>query len=170
MFFLTNLNNININIGKNWIKLFNSEYTFIKKKNYNTFLIKKNNKLYLLNKIDKNLEFIRNLKNLIYGLNNNFIFKIILYGIGFKININKNILELKLGFSHIIKYKLPTDINFYQPKNRIPVYLIVGPEYNKVTQVALEICNLKKPEPYKGKGFRFFNQIIKRKEGKNNNV
>ena len=83
--------------------------------------------------------------------------------------LENNMIELKLGFSHTIFYKLPKNISIIQPKERVSIYILNGPEYNKLTQTFAKLRELKKPEPYKGKGIRYFNEIIKLKEGKKNN-
>lgn len=130
----------------------------------------KNDKLYILNNFNLNINDIYRLKNLIYGLKNNFLVKLNLVGLGFKITKEEeNKLVFSLGFSHTIKYNLPSNISLYSLKNRNTIYLLTGPEYSKLKQEAANIIKLKKPEPYKGKGIRYYNQIIKLKEGKKSN-
>ena len=164
---------ISFTSGKNWIKFKSQTQLIIKKKNFTTlFFNKNNNKLYLLlkNWNKQNLKIYYNIINNIHALKNNFILKLRLIGIGFKIDINKNLLKLKLGFSHLINYELPKQLKFIQPKPRIPIYCIIGHNYNIITQIGANLRQLKKPEPYKGKGFRYYFEKIKRKEGKKNYV
>jgi large subunit ribosomal protein L6 len=113
---------------------------------------------------------LHTLQRLFNGLQKQYSLKLNLVGLGFKINIlDNNLIELKLGFSHSIFYELPSNIQILQPKDRISIYLLIGPELSKLTQVFASLRKLKKPEPYKGKGIRYFNEIIKLKEGKKNN-
>lgn len=164
-------NDLQIKIKKEYL-LFkvNSNLTLTKFKNIFSLLIIKNDKLYLLNKKKLKLNYVYTLKNFLIGLNKQFTIKLNLVGLGFKINlIDSQNLILSLGYSHTISYKLPQGIEMYNPKNKGSIYLLKGSEYSKLKQVAANLINLKKPEPYKGKGIRYFNQIIKLKEGKKSN-
>ena len=163
--------NFDIKIEKNWILLkTNSGSKMGKFKDPFTLFTVKNDKLYILNKKRLNLNIIYSLKNLLNGLNKQFSVKLSIIGLGYKINlIDPKTLVLHLGYSHTIKYELPYGIIMKHPKERVSTYLLIGDEYNKLKQVALNLINLKKPEPYKGKGIRYFNQIIKLKEGKKSN-
>jgi len=165
-------NNINIKIGENWIKIKNNKHLILKKKIKYNLLFLNQNKLYFLTnkKINKNINLYYNFINNLYSIKNKFIFKLRLIGIGFKIDIKDNNLILKLGFSHLINYKISNKLSFLQPKNRIPIYCITGYDYNIITQLAANLKKLKKPEPYKGKGFCYYYEKIKRKEGKKNYV
>lgn len=170
--FLFNLkDSLNININQNWLAIHSNNNKVIKHKNSATLYLIKNNKFYILNKNIKNKIFLlHTLQKLFDGLEKNYSLKLNLVGLGFKINIlENNLIELKLGFSHSIFYKLPQGIKILQPKDRISIYLLMGPELTKLTQVFATLRRLKKPEPYKGKGIRYFNEIIKLKEGKKNN-
>ena len=88
---------------------------------------------------------------------------LILKGIGFKVKINDNKLIFKLGFSHNITIKIPINLNIYIKGNKI---LFISYDFNLLKQYINFIKNLKKPEPYKGKGIYIDNEIIKLKEGK----
>ena len=104
----------------------------------------KNDKLYILNKKKLNLNVIYNLKNLLNGLNKQFSVKLSIIGLGYKINlIDSKTLILHLGFSHTIKYELPHGIIMIHPKERVSTYLLIGDEYSKLKQVALNLINLK---------------------------
>ena len=170
MFFLKYSNNIKLQFGKDWIKIEGPKGSLLKKKNSNSLLVTKNNKVYLLNKTKDKINLLYNLKTLIKGVTLGFVIKLHLIGTGYRIIYKDSTLHLQLGFSHPILYKLPADITFKQPKDKISIYLLGGIEYNKLTQIAAKIKNYKKPEPYKGKGIRYYNEIIIRKEGKKNNV
>ncbi|MCX6788574.1 MAG: 50S ribosomal protein L6 [bacterium] len=104
------------------------------------------------------------IQNAIEGLVKGYEKTLIVEGVGYKIAKDGNDLNLSLGFSHPVKYKAPENIEFTVEKNTI--LKIAGFDKALVGQVAAEIRALKKPEPYKGKGFRYQGEIIKRKAGK----
>lgn len=96
--------------------------------------------------------------------------KLKLVGVGYKVfevktnKLNVNLLQFKLGYSHSIYYKVPEHI---QIKVRQSTKIFIsGYDYDKVSQVSANLKNLKLPEPYKGKGILYSNEIIKLKEGK----
>lgn len=168
MHFIPVSNKIEVQTGKNWLTIQGPKGKLIKWKSPETFLYKKNDKLYFLNSTKKVI-FYELLKN-IRGLKSGFSIKLRLVGIGFKVLIEESQISLKLGWSHSVIYKLPHGISVIQPKSRLPIFIIQGIEYDKVTQVAAEIRKFKKPEPYKGKGFSYENEQIRRKEGKKNAI
>lgn len=102
--------------------------------------------------------------NAVEGLTKGFEKVLILEGVGYRITKDGNDLTLNLGFSHPVKYRAVPGIVFEIEKNSI--LKIKGVDKIAVGQVAAEIRSLKKPEPYKGKGFRYNNEIIRRKAGK----
>ena len=170
MFFLKYPKNTTITIGNDWIKITGNKGTLLKKKKKTSLLINNNNMLYLLNRSKKYTNLLHKLNTLIKGVSIGFIIKLHLIGTGYKIDIKNSTLFINVGFSHPILYELPSNIIFKQPKNNLPVYLLSGLEYHKLTRIASDIRNWKKPEPYKGKGIRYYNQFIIQKEGKKNNV
>tara|TARA_Y100000590_G_scaffold454811_1_gene602268 strand:+ start:1909 stop:2451 length:543 start_codon:yes stop_codon:yes gene_type:complete len=87
-----------------------------------------------------------------------------LSGVGFRANLKGNILNLQLGFSHDISYKIPDGIKLTVEKST--VIKIVGIDKHLVGKVSSEIKNLKPVEPYKAKGIKEKGQYIIRKEGK----
>ena len=101
--------------------------------------------------------------NMIEGVNNGFEKRLIIEGIGYKAVLNGNKLVLSLGFSHHVEIETPKGIDFKVEKNTI---IISGPDKQLVGQVAANIRKHRKPEPYKGKGIRYKDEIIKRKAGK----
>ncbi|MFI4846973.1 MAG: 50S ribosomal protein L6 [Candidatus Makana argininalis] len=104
------------------------------------------------------------LQNMIHGIKVCFIKKLKLIGVGYKSLIKNNILILSLGFSHNIEYKIPIDVIITCPtQNEI---IIKGCNKQIVGQVAANIRSFKKPEPYKGKGIRYINEIINLKDKK----
>jgi len=103
-------------------------------------------------------------QNAVTGLTKGFEKKLILEGVGYRITKVGEDLEMNLGFSHPVRYRARPGIQFEVEKN---VNLkIKGFNKELVGQVAAEIRALKKPEPYKGKGFRYEGEIIRRKAGK----
>ena len=101
--------------------------------------------------------------NMMEGVNNGFKKRLIIEGIGYRVVLNGNKLVLSLGFSHPVEIEAPKGIEFKVEKNTIT---ISGPDKQLVGQVAANIRKQRKPEPYKGKGIRYENEIIRRKAGK----
>ena len=87
-----------------------------------------------------------------------------LSGVGFRANLKENILNLQLGYSHIITYKIPENIKLVVEKSTI--IKISGIDKQLVGKVSSEIKMLKPAEPYKGKGIKEKGQYVLRKEGK----
>ncbi|KKU90849.1 MAG: 50S ribosomal protein L6 [Candidatus Jorgensenbacteria bacterium GW2011_GWA1_48_11] len=102
--------------------------------------------------------------NAVKGVTEGFEKTLMLEGVGFRIAKDGEGLALSLGFSHPVKYAGVKGITFEVEKNTI--LKIRGFDKGLVGQVAAEIRMLKKPEPYKGKGFHYANEVIRRKAGK----
>lgn len=109
--------------------------------------------------------YASHIKNMLQGVTEGFTKKLILEGVGFKVAVNGNSVDMALGFSHPVKMDIPTGITITAEKN---VITITGFDKDQVGQCAAKLRSLKKPEPYKGKGMRYENEIIRRKEGKKN--
>ena len=104
------------------------------------------------------------IKNIVDGVSMGFIRELELNGVGYKATQKGKILELLLGYSHPINFDVPDDLKIEVPK---PTQIkITGIDKQKVGQVAANIRSFRKPEPYKGKGIKYKEEIIKRKEGK----
>jgi|SRR3989344_2960251 len=101
--------------------------------------------------------------NMIAGVNKAFEKKLIVEGIGFKAEVKGDVLQLNLGFSHMIKVNIPKDLKVTSEKNIITVS---GVNKETVGQFTAQVRALKKPEPYKGKGIRYIDEVIRRKQGK----
>ena len=102
--------------------------------------------------------------NMVKGVSVGFKKVLEVNGVGYRANVKQDILTLFLGFSHEIKYLIPQGIEVICPK---PTQIeIFGYDKEKVGQVAADIRKLRKPEPYKGKGVKYENEVIYRKEGK----
>ena len=122
---------------------------------------KKDNSEYLAQKwgLQRTLIF-----NSIIGVSEGFTKKLEINGVGYRAQMKGKNLQLSLGFSHDINYEPPEDIKIETPtQNEI---LISGIDKQKVGQVAAEIRAYKPPEPYKGKGVKYEDEYIFRKEGK----
>lgn len=106
---------------------------------------------------------VSHIKNMMEGVNKPFEKKLIIEGIGFKADIKGKDLVLSVGFSHQIVMPIPTDLKVTSEKNTITISGIDG---EKVGQFAADIRSKKKPEPYLGKGIRYIDEVIRRKQGK----
>jgi len=104
------------------------------------------------------------LNNMIVGVSKGFSKILEINGVGYKASVNGNILTMFLGYSHDIKYIIPKGIDIKCPK---PTQIdIFGHDKQLVGEVAALIRNLRKPEPYKGKGVKYSDEVIVRKVGK----
>lgn len=101
--------------------------------------------------------------NMVVGVSTGFSKKLEINGVGFRVMLQGADLKFNLGFSHDVIYKLPEGITATVEQNNITV---TGISKQQVGQVAAEIRALKKPEPYKGKGIKYADEVIIRKSGK----
>ena len=102
--------------------------------------------------------------NLVAGVTKGFEKKLEITGVGYRAALQGKNLQLALGYSHDVVYPIPEGIAITVPKPTEIV--IVGNDSQKVGQVAAEIRSYRPPEPYKGKGVKYANEFIFRKEGK----
>jgi large subunit ribosomal protein L6 len=102
--------------------------------------------------------------NMIIGVTTGFEKKLDLVGVGYRAQAEGNSVTLNLGFSHPIKYQLPEGITAETPKQT--ELIIRGIDKQKVGQVSAEIRGYRPPEPYKGKGVRYTDEHVVRKEAK----
>ena len=107
--------------------------------------------------------YASHVKNMIIGVNEGYSKKLILEGVGFKSEVAGAFLNLALGFSHPVKIAIPTGITVTAEKNNITV---LGIDKEAVGSFTASVRAYKKPEPYKGKGFRYSDEVIRRKQGK----
>ena len=103
------------------------------------------------------------IKNMIAGVNTVYVKKLILEGVGFKSEVKGKDLHLALGFSHPVVVAIPEGLTVTAEKNNVTVS---GIDKELVGQFSASVRALKKPEPYKGKGFRYSDEVIRRKAGK----
>ena len=101
--------------------------------------------------------------NMVTGVSTGFTKQLEINGVGFRVMLQGSDLKFNLGFSHDVIYKLPEGITATVEQNTITV---TGVSKQQVGQVAAEIRALKKPEPYKGKGIKYADEVIIRKSGK----
>jgi len=102
--------------------------------------------------------------NMVHGVSKGFEKKLQLVGVGYRANTNANKLSLTLGFSHPIDFEIPNGIRIETPTQT--EIIIKGIDKQKVGQVSADIRAYRKPEPYKGKGVRYSDEIIVLKETK----
>ncbi|ALP52392.1 50S ribosomal protein L6 [Candidatus Tenderia electrophaga] len=102
--------------------------------------------------------------NLVTGVNEGFEKKLQLVGVGYRAQAQGNVLNLSLGFSHPVNYQLPEGVTAETPSQTEIV--VRGIDKQQVGQVAAEIRAYRPPEPYKGKGVRYADEHVVRKEAK----
>jgi large subunit ribosomal protein L6 len=103
------------------------------------------------------------LNNAVDGVTKAFEKKLEINGVGFRVNGGGQTIEMSLGFSHPVKYSAPEGVTLTVEKMTITVN---GIDKQAVGQIAAEIRSLKKPEPYKGKGIKYADEVVLRKAGK----
>jgi large subunit ribosomal protein L6 len=102
--------------------------------------------------------------NLMKGVTDGFTRRLEISGVGYRAALQGKELQLALGFSHDVRYPIPEGIQIQLPK---PTEIVItGVDPQQVGQVAAEIRRFRPPEPYKGKGVKYANEVIFRKEGK----
>ena len=104
------------------------------------------------------------INNIVTGVSDGFEKKLEITGVGYRAQVQGKNLVLQLGHSHEIRYQIPEGIKVEAPSQT--EVIVSGADNQKVGQVAAEIRSFRKPEPYKGKGVRYADEIIIRKEGK----
>ena len=103
-------------------------------------------------------------QNAVTGVTKGFTKSLILNGVGYRCSVSGKTLELSLGFSHPIKFSIPESIEIKVEKQT--TIHVSGPSKEQVGQVAAKIRNFRPPEPFLGKGVRYSDEVIRRKEGK----
>ncbi|AKS44861.1 LSU ribosomal protein L6P [Octadecabacter temperatus] len=103
-------------------------------------------------------------QNLVTGVTTGFKKELEINGVGYRAQMQGNTLKLNLGYSHDVDFEVPAGVTVTAPK---PTIIIVeGNDQQQVGQVAANIREWRKPEPYKGKGIKYVDEYIFRKEGK----
>jgi len=103
------------------------------------------------------------IKNMIEGVVNGYKKQLELNGVGYKVSMKGKNLLLALGFSHEVNFEIPAGIEATVEKN---IITISGIDKQLVGEIAAKLRELKKPEPYKGKGLKYVEEVIRRKAGK----
>ncbi|MFG6179400.1 50S ribosomal protein L6 [Halomonas sp. THAF12] len=103
-------------------------------------------------------------QNLVTGVSEGFTKSLEINGVGYRAQAKGQTLNLTLGFSHPVDYELPEGVTAETPKNTIIV--LKSADKQKLGQVAAEIRAFRPPEPYKGKGIRYGDEQVRRKEAK----
>lgn len=107
--------------------------------------------------------YASHVKNMLAGVNTAYVKKLILEGVGFKSEVKGTELHLALGFSHPVVVAIPAGLTVTAEKNNIT---ITGIDKEQVGQFSAAVRAMKKPEPYKGKGFHYHDEVVRRKAGK----
>jgi large subunit ribosomal protein L6 len=102
--------------------------------------------------------------NLVKGVSDGFERRLEINGVGYRASVQGSDLQLALGYSHDVRFPIPKGIAIATPK---PTEIVIsGIDRQQVGQVAAEIREFRPPEPYKGKGIKYSDEVIFRKEGK----
>jgi len=117
------------------------------------------------NRSDRGLQGLTRtlVQNVILGITDGFTKQLEIKGVGYRAEVSDNDVVLNLGFSHPVVYPIPDGITVTVVKNTIT---ITGCDKQAVGEVAASIRRLKPPEPYKGKGIKYSDEIVRRKAGK----
>jgi large subunit ribosomal protein L6 len=107
--------------------------------------------------------YASHVRNMLNGVSKGFAKKLLIEGVGYKWDVAGKTLNLALGFSHPVKVTIPEGLTVKADKGTLT---IEGFDKEAVGQFAANIRALKKPEPYKGKGIRYEDEVIRRKQGK----
>src|SRR3989344_4235984 len=105
----------------------------------------------------------RLIANMVTGVTEGFSKQLEVIGIGYKVVVQGKKLVLSVGYSHPVEYKIPEGIEISVEKNTVTVS---GADRQSVGQTAAEIRAIRKPEPYKGKGIKYSDEVLRRKVGK----
>tara|TARA_R110002096_G_scaffold411631_6_gene611850 strand:- start:12480 stop:13013 length:534 start_codon:yes stop_codon:yes gene_type:complete len=103
-------------------------------------------------------------ENLVIGVTTGFKKELEIQGVGYRAAMNGNVLKLSLGYSHEVNFEVPAGVTVTAPKQT--EIIVEGTDQQLVGQVAANIREWRKPEPYKGKGIRYKGEFVFRKEGK----
>lgn len=107
--------------------------------------------------------YASHLVNMVAGVNKAYEIKLIIEGVGYKVEPQGSVLVFSLGFSHKVPMEVPKDVKALVEKNTLTLSSI---NKESLGQFAAQIRAKKKPEPYKGKGIRYSDEVVRRKQGK----
>ncbi len=108
------------------------------------------------------------LNNMVKGVSDGYKTELELVGVGFRASVNKQVLELSVGYSHPVVVLLPGEIkaSARQEKGQNPIITLECHDKDLMGLVCAKIRTIRKPEPYKGKGIKFVGEVLRRKAGK----
>ena len=160
-------NGVTVKWGKDFFQATGPLGVILKQKGDFSFAIK-NDRLYFLDDHEdkKKYFYFSMINNILLGVSKGYRCKLRLVGVGFRAMIVDKTLILKLGYSHEVKYVIPQDIEILCGKAKGTRLLIIGKEWNRVTQIASEIRSLRVPDVYKGKGIHYNKEVLTLKKGK----
>lgn len=106
--------------------------------------------------------------NMIVGVSTGYKKEMELVGVGYRAESNGQVLNLTLGYSHSIYLKLPKEVKVEtkSERNKNPLIILESCDKQLLGQICAKIRTFRKPEPYKGKGIRFVDEVVRRKSGK----
>jgi large subunit ribosomal protein L6 len=103
-------------------------------------------------------------ENMVTGVSEGFSVNLEITGVGYRAQVQSDTLNLQLGYSHDIRFPIPSDVRI--SCERPTSITISGADRQRVGQIAADIRAYRPPEPYKGKGIKYANESVRRKEGK----
>jgi len=108
------------------------------------------------------------INNMVSGVSKGYIIQMEVVGVGYKAEANGQVLQLSLGYSHDIYFELPKEVKVETKTERRsnPVITLKSCDKQLIGQVAAKIRSFRPPEPYKGKGIKFVNEVLRKKAGK----
>lgn len=112
------------------------------------------------------------INNMVTGVSTGYTIQQELVGVGYRAEAKGQLLELSLGYSHDIVFQIPSEVKVETKteKRSNPIITLTSADKQLIGQVAAKIRSLRKPEPYKGKGIKFVNEVLRRKAGKSASV
>ena len=130
--------------------------------NENKVIVTRKNEL----KTSKQLHGTTNaiISNMIIGVSEGFKKELEINGVGYKFTVQGNNLAINAGYSHVVNIQIPEDLKVESPS--LTELVISGIDKQKVTEFAAVVRRVREPEPYKGKGIKYKDEFIRRKEGK----
>ncbi|KGL53389.1 50S ribosomal protein L6 [Porphyromonas canoris] len=108
------------------------------------------------------------INNMVVGVSQGYTKTLELVGVGYRATNTGQVLELSLGFTHMIYLQLPSEVKVEtkMERNKNPLIILESADKQLLGQVCAKIRSFRKPEPYKGKGVKFEGEVIRRKSGK----
>ncbi len=108
------------------------------------------------------------INNMVHGVSVGYTIKQELVGVGYKAVSNGQVLELALGYSHEIHFQIPSEVKVeaVTDKRKNPIITLTSIDKELIGKVAAKIRSMRAPEPYKGKGVKFVDEVLRRKAGK----